>query len=200
MKQKKFVKDISAATLATGMVGAATCCYVRAGLGGDSVAVFFDGLSSFAGISLGTASWLFNLVLIITACLMARKHLGWTTIYNSLLNGLFVDLANWALDPVLGFSDSLLYRWVLMLSGLLLLGSSCALMMRHCPGMSVLDAITAGVADRVGWSFRVVRIGIDVVLMLIGFVLGGVVGLGTIVAVLGTGPVIQFFYQLGNKK
>ena len=199
MKQKKMITELSVVTLATAMTGAATCCYVRAGLGGDSVAVFFDGLSTAAGITLGTASWLFNLVLLTTAFFVARKNLGWTTIYNSLLNGLFVDLANWALDPILGFSGSLVYRWGLMLAGLLMLGAACALMMRHCPGMSVLDAITAGVAGRLKLSFRIVRIAIDVMLMLTGWIIGGTVGLGTAAAVIGTGPVIQFFYQLGKK-
>lgn len=191
--------DLSVVTLATAMIGAATCCYVRAELGGDSVAVFLDGLSGSAGITLGTASWLFNLVLLTTAFLTARKKLGWTTIYNSLLCGLFVDLANWALAPVVGISGGLVFRWGLLLAGLLLLGSACALMMRQCPGMSVLDAITAGLSERLGCSYRVMRIGIDVVLMLTGWLIGGTVGFGTIVAVIGTGPVIQFFYQLGKK-
>ncbi len=199
MKQKKLIKDLSVVTLSTAMIGAATCCYVRAGLGGDSVAVFLDGLSGFAGVSLGTASWLFNLVLLTAAFFMARKKLGWTTIYNSLLNGLFVDLANWVLDPVLGLSQGLLFRWGMLLAGLLLLGLACALMMRHCPGMSVLDAITAGLSEGLGWSFRAVRIAIDVVLMGTGWLIGGTVGLGTAVAVIGTGPVIQFFYQFGKK-
>lgn len=200
MKQKKFLKDLSVVTLATALTGAATCCYVRAGLGGDSVAVFLDGLSRFFGITLGTASWLFNLVLLTTAFFLARKNLGWTTIYNSLLNGLFVDLANWVLDPVLGFSDALLFRWAMLFSGLLLLGAACALMMRKCPGMSVLDAITAGLSERVGCSYRTMRIGIDIVLMASGWLIGGTVGLGTVVAVIGTGPVIQWFYQLGKKE
>lgn len=199
MRKQRFLKDLAVVTLSTAMIGAATCCYVRAGLGGDSVAVFLDGLSRFFGITLGTASWLFNLVLLTTALFMARKKLGWTTIYNSLLSGLFVDLADTLLDSVLGFSGGLLFRWGMLLAGLLLLGGACALMMRLCPGMSVLDAITTGLSERLGWSFRMMRIGIDVVLMTAGFALGGVVGLGTAVAVIGTGPVIQFFYQFGKK-
>ncbi len=199
MKQKNFLKDLAVVTVSTAMIGVATCCYVRAGLGGDSVAVFLDGLSRYGGITLGTASWLFNLVLLTTAFFMARKKLGWTTIYNSLLNGLFVDLANTLLDPVLGFSGGPLFRWGMLLTGMLMLGAACALMMRLCPGMSVLDAITTGLSERLGWSFRMVRIGIDVVLMAAGFALGGVVGLGTAMTVIGTGPVIQFFYQFGKK-
>ena len=45
MKDRRFFRDLGVVTLATAMIGAATCCYVRAGLGGDSVAVFLEGLS-----------------------------------------------------------------------------------------------------------------------------------------------------------
>ena len=199
MNYRKFFRDLSAVTLATAMVGAATCCYVRAGLGGDSVAVFLDGFSSAAGLTLGEASWLFNLALLLTAFLTARKKLGWTTVYNSLLSGLFVDLSSRVLDPVLSFSGALLFRWLVFLAGLLLLTGACAMMMRLCPGMSVLDAITAGLSERLKLSFRMVRISIDVALMAVGWLMCGVVGFGTVAAVIATGPLIQWFYQFGKK-
>ena len=47
--------------------------------------------------------------------------------------------------------------------------------------------------------FRAVRMTIDAALMLSGFLMGGVVGIGSVVAVLGTGPLIQFFVQFGKK-
>ena len=199
MKQKKFLSDLAVVTLSTAMIGAATCCYVRAALGSDSVALFVEGLSRKAGFSLGTASWVLNIFLLTTAFLVNRKDLGWTTIYNSLLCGLFIDLANWALDPILGLSNGLVFRWGLLLSGIALVAGGCALMMRNCPGMSVNDALSAGLARRLGCSFRVVRIGVDAVLMIAGVVMGGVIGVGTVLAVLGTGPLIQWFYQLGKK-
>lgn len=199
MIQKNVVKDLSVVTVATAMIGAATCCYVRAGLGGDSVAVFLDGLSCSAGLTLGEASWLFNLALLIAAFFIARRKLGWTSIFNSLLSGFFVDLADWGLGPVLGLWGAPVFRWGLFLAGLLLLSSACALMMRACPGMSVLDAITAGLSDRLGLSFRAVRISIDVILMTVGWLMCGVVGFGTVLAVAATGPLIQWFYQLGKK-
>ena len=77
MKKTNFFKELAVVTLSTALIGAATCCYVRAGLGGDSVAVFLEGLSVAGGISLGTASWSLNIVLVTLAVLMARKHIGW---------------------------------------------------------------------------------------------------------------------------
>ena len=199
MKKKQFFRDLAVVTLATAMIGAATCCYVRAGLGSDSVAVFNEGLSRAAGFSLGTAAWCLNVGLLVTALLTARKHLAWTTIYNSLLCGPFIDLMNRLLSPLLGLGDGLLFRGILFAAGLLLVAGACALMIRRCPGMSVNDAIASGISKKLGCSFRAVRVGMDAALMLSGLFLGGVVGVGSVIAVLGTGPLIQWFSQFGKK-
>ena len=199
MNQKKFFKDLAVVTLSTAMIGVATCCYVRAGLGGDSVAVFLEGLSVAGGISLGAASWMLNIVLVTLAFLTARKHIGWTTVYSCILTGSFVDLADGMLAPVFSLSGELWYRWGIFLAGLLLLCAACALMIRFCPGMSILDAIVTRLAEKLGVSFRAVRMTIDAALMLTGVILGGVVGIASVIAVIGTGPLIQFFSQFGKK-
>lgn len=199
MKQKRFTRDVAVVTLSTLMIGAATCCYVRAGLGGDSVAVFLEGLSRALGISLGTASWLLNIVLLTLGFLAARRHMGWTTVFGSVFTGLFVDLADTLLDPVFGLSNALWYRGLIFLAGLLLLTEACALMIRFCPGMSIMDAIVTRLSERTGISFRAIRVFIDALLMLSGWLMGGMVGIGTAAAVLCTGPLIQWFSQFGKK-
>ncbi len=197
--KERFWKSLGTVTLSTAMIGAATCCYVRAGLGGDSIAVFLEGLSVAGGISLGTASWGLNIVLLTLAFLVARKHIGWTTVFSCLFTGLFVDVADVLMAPIFALSDGVLYRWVIFAAGLLLLTASCALMICRCPGMSVLDAVVTRVAEKLRCSFRSVRMTIDAALMLTGFLLGGVVGIGSVAAVLGTGPLIQWFSQFGKK-
>ena len=197
--KERFWKSLGTVTLATAMIGAATCCYVRAGQGGDSIAVFLEGLSVAGGISLGTASWGLNIVLLTLAFLVARKHIGWTTVFSCLFTGLFVDVADVLLAPIFALSDGVLYRWVIFAAGLLLLTASCALMICRCPGMSVLDAVVTRVSEKLRCSFRSVRMTIDAALMLTGFLLGGVVGIGSVAAVLGTGPLIQWFSQFGKK-
>ena len=199
MKQRNIFNDFCVVTASTALIAAATCCYVRAGLGSDSVAVFNEGLSVFAGFSLGTAAWCLNIGLLLAAFLAARRHIGWTTVYNSLLCGPFIDLMNWMLGPVWRFSGGLWFRCILFAAGLLLVASSCALMIRRCPGMSVNDAIATGISKRLGCSFRGVRVGIDAVLMLTGWLMGGVVGTGSVAAVLCTGPLIQWFCGFGKK-
>ena len=199
MKQKRFTRDVAVVTLSTLMIGAATCCYVRAGLGGDSVAVFLEGLTHALGISLGAASWLLNIVLLTLGFLAARRHMGWTTVFGSVFTGPFVDLADTLLDPVFGLSGALWYRGMIFLAGLLLLTEACALMIRFCPGMSIMDAIVTRLSERTGISFRTIRILIDTIMMFSGWLMGGMVGIGTVAAVLCTGPLIQWFSQFGKK-
>lgn len=199
MKQKKFIRDVAVVTLSTLMIGAATCCYVRAGLGGDSVAVFLEGLTHALGISLGAASWLLNIVLLTLGFLAARRHMGWTTVFGSVFTGLFVDLADALLEPVFGLSGALWYRGLIFLAGLLLLTEACALMIRFCPGMSIMDAIVTRLSERTGISFRTIRILIDTIMMFSGWLMGGMVGIGTVAAVLCTGPLIQWFSHFGKK-
>ena len=199
MKQKKFIRDVAVVTLSTLMIGAATCCYVRAGLGGDSVAVFLEGLTHALGISLGAASWLLNIVLLTLGFLAARRHMGWTTVFGSVFTGLFVDLADALLAPVFALSNALWYRGMIFLAGLLLLTEACALMIRFCPGMSIMDAIVTRLSERTGISFRTIRILIDTIMMFSGWLMGGMVGIGTVAAVLCTGPLIQWFSHFGKK-
>lgn len=199
MKQKRFFQDLAVVTAATALIGIATCCYIRAGLGSDAVAVFNEGLSIFAGLSLGTASWCMNIGLMLIALLTARKYIAWTTVFNSLLCGAFIDLADWLLAPVFAFDGGLLYRCLLFAAGPLLVALGCTLMIQKCSGMSVNDAITTGIAQRLGCSFRTVRVSMDGILMLTGWLMGGVVGFGSVAAVLCTGPLIQWFCQLVKK-
>ena len=199
MRRKQFLKDLAVVTLATAMIGVTTCCYVRASLGGDSVAVFLEGLSAACGISLGTASWSLNIVLLILAFWTARQYIGWTTLYGCLFTGGFIDLADVLLDPVFRLTGALWFRWTIFLVGLVLLTAACALMIRFCPGMSIMDAIVTRLSEKLRVSFRAVRMSIDAALMLAGFLMGGVVGIGSVAAVLGTGPLIQFFAQFGKK-
>lgn len=199
MKQKRFLQDLVVVTASTVLIAIATCCYIRAGLGSDAVAVFYDGLSIFAGISLGTASWCMNIGLLVIALLTARKHISWTTVFNSLMCGVFIDIVDWLLAPVFNFDGGLLYRCLLYAMGPLLVALGCTLMIRKCSGMSVNDAITTGIANRLGCSFRAVRVSMDGIVMLTGWLMGGVVGFGSVAAVLCTGPLIQWFCQFGKK-
>lgn len=193
------LKTLIVVLTATMMLSAATCCYIRADFGSDSVAVLQQGLSIFTGLSLGNAAFAFSGALLVIDFFVARKNISWTSVVNCLLCGVFIDVANWALAPVFGLSDGLWFRVILFAAGLLLVSMSCALLITYNKGMSVQDALVCWIAEKLHLSYRAVRITMDALYMFAGWLMGGVVGAGSIAAVFGTGPLIQWMLRFGKK-
>ena len=102
--------------------------------------------------------------------------------------------------PFFQFSDGIAFRILLLAMGILLVSVSCVILIRLKQGKNALDAVAWGLSARLKVPYRVMRICVDAVLMGVGWLLGGVVGFGSIAAVLLTGPTIQLFLSITNKK
>jgi len=101
--------------------------------------------------------------------------------------GVFADLGLWLIPE---FSH--LGGQIAMLSGAVILNgiaSACYIGARLGPGAR--DGLMTGLVRRTGWSVRLVRTGIEVVVLAVGFLLGGSVGVGTVVYALAIGPIVQ---------
>jgi uncharacterized membrane protein YczE len=103
------------------------------------------------------------------------------------LVGVFADLGLWLIPE---FSH--LGGQIAMLAGAVILNgiaSACYIGARLGPGAR--DGLMTGLVRRTGWSVRLVRTGIEVVVLAVGFLLGGSVGVGTVVYALAIGPIVQ---------
>ncbi len=174
------------------------CLY--ANLGSDSITVFEDGLHRLLNISIGTASLIYNAILIVIALIIARKHIGWTTIAFSLMMGTVIDLMDWWMAPVFGNPTSLVVRWIYIVVAIAAVAASSAILILYRKGMSVLDAVCFGVGEKIKVEFRVVRTVADALLLVVGWLMGGVVGLGSIPTILLTGTCTQWFVDLFRDK
>ena len=195
-----FLKTFLAITVATFLFGVAVCCYIHAALGSDSVSVFQQGLSHTFSCTLGTAAYIYMAIVFVIDLFVSRENIGWTTVLNALMLGGFIDLVNKVFVPFFQFSDGLAFRILLLAMGILLVSVSCVILIRLKQGKNALDAVAWGLSTRLKLPYRVMRICVDAVLMGIGWILGGVVGFGSVAAVLLTGPTIQMFLSITNKK
>jgi uncharacterized membrane protein YczE len=84
----------------------------------------------------------------------------------------------------------------MMLAGVLVIGLGSGLYLGAGLGPGPRDGLMTGMHRRYGWSIRRARTAVEVVVLVIGFLLGGTVGLGTVVFALGIGPVVQVFLRL----
>lgn len=171
------------------LCGVAFAGIVQAELGLDPWNVLHDGLADRLGLPIGLVTTLVGFVMLL-GWIPLRERIGVGTILNALIIGTVVDLVM----PLLPEADSLVIRWVLLVSGLLLIGPGIGLYIGARLGPGPRDGIMTGLAQR-GPSIRLVRTGIELVALAAGWLLGGTVGLGTVLFAVTVGPNAQFWLE-----
>jgi uncharacterized membrane protein YczE len=158
-----------------------------AGLGVDPWDVLQQGLSRRLGLGVGTWAIIVGAsVLLLWIPLRQRPRFG--TASNVIVVGAVIDLVL-ALTPV---PHGLGLRSVVLLAGVLLNGVATGAYIGAGLGPGPRDGLMTGLAAR-GFSIRVVRTCIELTVLLIGWLLGGSVGIGTVIYALGIGPLAHFF-------
>jgi uncharacterized protein len=188
--------------LASLVVGLFLCacgivCFLESELGLPPWDVLHQGLADRLGISFGAANLIVSLAVLALAWLL-RAHIGLGTFLNALLIGTFV-IALAAIDSVDALSDEPLgVRIALMAVALAFFGIGSALYIAPAMGAGPRDSLMLVTSRRLGIRLGASRVGLEVAALLIGFALGGTVGIGTLVFALGIGPAVEVsFWLLG---
>ncbi len=168
------------------LYGLSMAMMVRGTLGLDPWDVFHFGIASrlpltFGGVVIVTG------VAVLLLWIPLRQMPGLGTIANAIVIGLATDAGlAFIAEP-----SALAARAGLMLGGVVLNGLATALYIGSQFGPGPRDGLMTGLVRRTGWSFRVVRTSLELTVVAVGWLLGGVVGLGTIVYALAIGPLVQ---------
>jgi len=172
------------------LYGISSSLLVLAGLGLDPWDVFHQGLSRTFGLAIGTwAIIVGGVVLLLWIPLRQRPGIG--TISNVVLVGLTMNV-------VLGHvhaPNGMAARVACLVCGVVLNGIATGAYIGAGLGPGPRDGLMTGLAAR-GHSIRVVRTGLEVTVLVIGWLLGGTVGVGTVVYALSIGPLAHVFIPL----
>lgn len=163
---------------------------VAADLGAAPWDVLHQGLTHQFGLTIGIWNVLVAIVLM-TLWVPLRQRAGIGTLTNALLVGVFFDLALWVLPEV----DGLVLRWVWLVTGILVVGLATGCYIGAQLGPGPRDGIMTGLVD-LGLSVRMARTGLEALVVTVGFLLGGTVGLGTLLFALLIGQVAHVFLPL----
>lgn len=167
---------------------------IRANIGVSPWDALALGLAGTFGISYGTGNILIGLT-VVGLDLILREPIGVGTLLNAVLLGKFVDLFNW-LD-LIPLQESFLTGVPMMLAGWVVVGFSQYLYMRPALGCGPRDSLMVALGKR----SRKIPIGMISLLILLtvalgGWLLGGPIGVGTVLSVLVAGPIMQAEFRL----
>lgn len=179
--------------LVVGLVlyGASLAMIIRATLGNASWDVLHQGLARHLPMSIGTAVVLVSL-LVLLAWIPLRETPGLGTLANTAIIGPVADVTL----LVLPAPDEMVWRVVLLVLGVVLNAVATALYIGARFGPGPRDGLMTGLHRRTGLPVGVVRTALEVSVVAVGFVLGGVVGLGTVLYALAIGPLTQWLLPL----
>lgn len=167
----------------------------RAGMGLGPWEVFHQGIAYLTGLQLGTVSILVGIP-VLAAWYPLGERPGIGTILNIALIGTATNVAM----GVLPAPQELPVQVVMMLAGVLTIAVGSGLYLASDLGPGPRDGLMTGLHLRFGWSIRRARTGIELTVLVLGFLAGGTIGLGTIVFALGIGPLVQVALRVFDRE
>lgn len=176
------------AQLLLGLVlyGLTMAMLVRSGLGLDPWDVFHEGMTLHVPLSFGQVVIVTGVVLLLLWIPLRQKP-GVGTVLNVVVIGLAAD-AGLAVIPA---PEALGWQVLLLIGGVLGNGAAGALYIGARLGPGPRDGLWLGLVERTGRSVRFWRTSLEITVLAVGFVLGGTVGVGTVVYALTIGQVVQ---------
>ena len=188
MSKTEWTKKIIIIVIGSVIAAYGITLALYAGFGGATLAVLWQGISRTFHISIGRASLIVAIVMIVFAFFYDRSQIHIGTILYQVVYSLGVDL----------FANAHVYSmhlWVnalIMLLGVVLFAVGTGFYAAASLGRGSYEALTFSLAEKNGWQVKVVRMILDIVMVIAGVLLGGKFGICTIVTIIISGPVIQF--------
>ncbi len=169
-------------------------------LGTDTFTILIQGLAHTAGVSVGTMHVIVLCLLMAVMLVTTKGYVKPGTVVCAFCGGPIIDFFTWLLGDVVNASSPLPVRLLVMAAGCVVLACGMSVVIGSRAGTGPNDLIAIILSDKWGrWEFRWVRMACDGLFVLLGFLLGGTLGIGTIVAAVLTGPCVQFFLPLTGR-
>lgn len=168
------------------LYGVGCAMTVEAGLGVDPWTVLAEGISVHTGIGIG---WVANILgfFVLLLWIPLRQKPGVGTIANILLVGTSMQFALWVIPPISG----LVAQFAVLLGGIVVVALASGLYIGAHFGPGPRDGLMTGMHRRWGWPIWTCRALVELSVLLIGWLLGGTVGIGTVLFAFLIGPLVH---------
>ena len=150
--------------------------------------VLHVGLFQNFGLTIGTWSIITGLLIIASTSLVLKEWPKMGTWLNMLLIGLFIDVFNWLLPT----TDVYVLQIAYFVVGVLILSFGCGMYIAPNMGAGPRDTLMMIIVEKFGGTIKSARMGIEVLVTILGGLLGGPVGVGTVLIALTSGYIVQY--------
>lgn len=157
--------------------------------------VLHVGLYKNLGLTIGTWSIILGLLIVIVSSIVLKELPKIGTIANMLLTGTFIDFFNYIIPDVHSAGAQL----ICFIAGIIILGIGDAIYITANLGAGPRDSLMLIVVDKMKMSITTARTAMEFIVAVAGYLIGGPIGIGTVIMVFALGPVIQYAMKYSDK-
>ena len=203
-KLSETIKKLLLFLLGMSIIQFGVALFLRMNIGSDPFTVFTQGLANTLNnlgmnVTTGTANRIILVVLFSILLLLNKNHIKIGTIICVIGVGPIIDLGIRVVSVLPVESYSYLLKMFLIALGCFIIAIGFSILSATKVGVAPNDIIPFIIKERINCEYRWIRICMDAFLLIGGFMLGGTVGVGTIIAMATTGPFIQLCLPYGQK-
>lgn len=180
--------------------------FILADLGSDPFNVLVQGIFRTVGqflnrsfITHGRVHIVICFTIILVLLVVDRSYIKIGTILCMIFGGPIIDLFTILLAPVFAMTDSYVFKLIMLALGCVILAYGMTIVIKSEAGTGPNDLVSVVISDKTKKKFSIVRIIVDISFVAIGFLLGGSVGIGTIICAFCVGPVAGHFLPVNER-
>ncbi len=196
VRWKNFPRDFIVIQIGFALFGLSIAIMIRSNFGTSPWALLEVALSRLTGITPGRMSIIVGFVVLLIALAMGEQ-VGWGTLSNILFIGLWEDMF---LRRIPSVENNLVLQVLMLLSAVVMMGIASAIYIGVNAGAGPRDSLMLAVHRKTGWSIRFGRAAIEILVVIVGWLLGGPLGFGTLLFALLIGPSVQWAFKLFKVK
>ena len=182
------------------IIGLGCALFKQSVCGNDAFTALNITISERTGISLGTVTVLMNCIYLIFPLIWGRKYINIGTILNGVLLGYIVDFFFKLIHGAFGDPASLAIRLIWLVPAVIVISLGISLYQTADLGVGPYDYLALGLRDHMHFPYFACRIFTDSMCALAAWLLGGLIGIGTLLCALCLGPFTQFFDRMVSFK
>lgn len=175
------------------LCASSTVFMLNSNLGLSPWDVLHEGISKLTGITIGEANIIIGLLFVFVAMLFGQK-VGIGTILNMIIVGVFIDFIIYI--DIIPQSHNIITGIIMMVIGMLVMGVGCYYYIGCGLGCGPRDGVMIMLSNKLNKSINIIRTTMEITVLLLGYILGGTVGLASLITAAGLGYSIQIVFKM----
>ena len=195
----EYIKRLLILVLGLTIAHLGVTLFLLSNLGSDPFNVLIQGIANILPLSHGTCHQIICFLILGILLFAARSYIKAGTFICMFFGGPIIDFFSWLLGGFINGSSSIIIRFVSLILGCFILAFGMTIVIKSDAGTGPNDLVGVVISDKLHKPFGIIRVIVDFYFVIIGVLLGGIFGVGTIVCAFLIGPIADRFLPVSEK-